>query len=457
MAKKSHRKIWIFTLCAALLTIVLNIAAWCSTAFSDWYIAHIFPLWVGTLGRFMGLFPISVGEWLIVAAVVPVAIAVLLLPVCAGIMLEILIGRRKRSDSYVIRTTSSEREPAGCDDKEADAGPETGRETFRRRTRVIRGYYRVFCAILAAVLLEMTLNCFILYHGSTFSEQYFGVAERKYSAEELYTLRNYVAQKANELAVTFERDERGFIVWTGDASGDADEAAASRGEEGQTRGNEVKRLRGSDYNVLGDTAVKLMEQLGKTYKRLDGYLPRPKPMFFSDFMCQQYMQGYFFPFSMEANFNQVMCLMNVPATMCHELAHLKGYIFEDEANFIGYLACEQSESDLFRYSGYLSVLPYLENDLAKMKRTAPETYERITAENPPVRLLHEVYVDETFVTEEDWERINRDALIDTEVVEQASDAFVDTTLKVNGVKDGMISYSRVVGLLLQYYEAVGYP
>ena len=37
-----------------------------------------------------------------------------------------------------------------------------------------------------------------------------------------------------------------------------------------------------------------------------------------------------------------------------------------------------------------------------------------------------------------------------------SDSFTDVTLKLNGVADGMISYSRVVKLLLQYYDIYGY-
>ena len=48
----------------------------------------------------------------------------------------------------------------------------------------------------------------------------------------------------------------------------------------------------------------------------------------------------------------------------------------------------------------------------------------------------------------------RTALIDTEIVDEISDVFIDTNLKVNGVTDGAVSYSRVVRLLLQYYRAV---
>ncbi|MFR5730890.1 MAG: DUF3810 family protein [Clostridium sp.] len=35
---------------------------------------------------------------------------------------------------------------------------------------------------------------------------------------------------------------------------------------------------------------------------------------------------------------------------------------EDEANFIGYLACVSSENEAFRYSGYLTGWVYAGND-----------------------------------------------------------------------------------------------
>ena len=167
------------------------------------------------------------------------------------------------------------------------------------------------------------------------------------------------------------------------------------------------------------------------------------------------MQGYYFPFSMEANYNDVMHILNVPSTMCHELAHLRGYIFEDEANFIGYLACVRSEDEFFQYAGYLSVLNYLYNDLVKARKGNPEAFEAAAERVPPAAVSEQVWEDNIFVTEEEWNRINESALIDTEVVDKAADVFIDTNLKVNGISDGKVSYSRVVRLLLQYYYAEG--
>ena len=141
--------------------------------------------------------------------------------------------------------------------------------------------------------------------------------------------------------------------------------------------------------------------------------------------------------------------------MCHELAHLRGYIYEDEANFIAYLACVESDDEVLQYAGYLSVLNYLINDLYSAMQTEPELYQAAVRRVQPVGMYQMVEEDNVFVTQDEWDRINGKALFDTEMVDEVSDAFTDTSLKLNGVSDGMVSYSRVVKLLLQYYQQVG--
>ena len=376
---------------AAMIAVVLllNLLAWSSTAFCDWYIRWIFPIWVNTYGRLTGLFPFSVGEWLIVAGVVLVGAALILGGVFAVSALVSACIRRKLPKPFL---------------------------------RLVKGFYGFLAWVVGIVCLIMTLNCTILYHASTFSTVYFGEDSEAYSEEDLFRVYNMVAEECNRLSMLVERDEQGRIVY--------------------------------DCNP-GEEAKNMMKKLGETYPQLDGWYPDPKPMFFSDFMCQQYMKGYYFPFSMEANINFVMHPLNRPATMCHELAHLRGYIYEDEANFIAYLACIQSEDLYVRYSGYLSVLVYLNNDVVKVWNQNPELYERTAAKIEPCEILPQVWQDKVFVTEEEWDRINGKAIIDTEIVDKAAETFVETNLKLNGVSDGKISYSRVVKLLLQYYCGEG--
>lgn len=366
--KHKRRYLYIAILAGVIL---LNITAWLSTPFCDFYISKVFPIGVNTYGRFMALFPFSVGELMLVAAVLLVVAVLLSLPVCLW-----KLFRRHRNTGGLLQ------------------------------------FYRVCAWILLFVLLIMTLNCTLLYHGSTFNERYFGKMTDNYTLEDLIAVRNEVVEQCNRLAGEMDRAENGDILYEGDMKAEA---------------------------------IRCMQSLGQTYGGLSGYYPRPKALLLSDLMCQQYMQGYYFPFSMEANYNDVMYLTNKPATFCHELAHLKGYIYEDEANFIGFLACLSSEDKFFQYSGYLSVLYYLDNDFYA---AVGEDRERYLAE--PV-ILPQVHADNIFVKQEEWDRINGKAILDTEVVEAVSDSVTETSLKLNGVADGMVSYSRVVKLLLQYY------
>ncbi len=385
---KRHKKSIIVYMCIVAATVLLNIIAWNSNAFCDWYIKYIFPIWVNTYGRVSGLLPFSVGEILLLVAVIAVVLWALLL--VAYLLLK------------VLRLCST-----------SDKGPSKWSKAYGK---FVYTYSMGGVWIVAVVCLIMTLNCFILYHASTFSERYYGETKDKYTLDELILVRNYVVERCNQLALEMERDEQGNVVYDKD---------------------------------IAEEAGKAMQNLGKTYDQLDGFYPRPKPLAASDFFSQQYSAGYYFPFTMEANYNDVMYIMNWPFAICHELAHLRGYIYEDEANMIGYLACVKSGDPFFEYSGYLSVLYYLDNDFIDALGDNWEAY----FEQP--QISEQVHIDNVFLKQEDWDRIEEEAVFETEVVDAVSDSFTDTVLVVNGVEDGIQSYSRVVELLLLYYDKEG--
>ncbi len=294
------------------------------------------------------------------------------------------------------------------------------RKRWQWENKLFQGYICILFWIIGMVSIVMTLNCFLLYHVSPMQERYevfAGKEKEDYGLAEIDILRNYIVNQANELADGMKRDEAGNLCYDGDMKAEA---------------------------------KKQMQRLGEVFPNLKGYYPDPKPLVASDFFSQQYIMGYYFPFSMEANYNDIMCIGNLPATMCHELSHLKGFILEDEANFIGYLACVTSEDDFFRYSGYLSVITYLDRDFYKAIGEDDAYYL-----SQPV-ISGQVYEDKKFLSEETWEEVEEDAVLDTEFVKEASNTFTETTLTLNGVKDGKISYSRVVNLLLAYYDGILY-
>ena len=285
----------------------------------------------------------------------------------------------------------------------------------------IRKFYRCyikFCLWLAAIFfLIMTTNCFILFHTSPITEFYtIGKGEeREFGREEISKLRDYIVTNANELAEKLDRDEQGYLIYEGD---------------------------------MGKQAIYEMKRLGEKFDRLKGFYPRPKPFLLSNFFSQQHMMGYFFPFSMEANYNARMYIVNKPVTMCHELAHVKGFLFEDEANFIAYLAGTGSDDEFFRYSAYLSVLHFVERDFLASIGNDPETYRKHPAISEFVRR------DNIFLTPEAWEQVEKNAVFSTDLVREISKEVLEVNLTLNGVSDGTLSYGRVVKLLLKYYDGV---
>ncbi|MDE5747929.1 MAG: DUF3810 family protein, partial [Acetatifactor sp.] len=168
--KRGHRALRVYGIWT-LSVVLVNLAAALIPGLSDWYIRHIFPVWVNTYGRLMDIFPFSVGEWMLAAGVGLVCIA-LVLGLVSGLALAV---------------------------------------RWRRGLVWIRRYYVFFAWTLLAVCTVMTLNCSLLYHASTFSEQYFSHARESYTLEELIELRNMVVERCNALALEMERDEEGNI------------------------------------------------------------------------------------------------------------------------------------------------------------------------------------------------------------------------------------------------------
>ena len=279
-----------------------------------------------------------------------------------------------------------------------------------------KGFFRVFLGILVGVCIVMTTNCTILYHCSPIDANP-KVSYREYTVEELEVLRNYVVEQCNYYMKLMPRDADGNIVFEGDMQEDA-----------------KKALRG----------------ISDDFPKLKGYYPDVKNLLSSDIMSQAYIGGYYFPFSMEANANGNMYIANYPAVYCHELSHLHGYIYEDEANYLAYQACINSESDFFRYSGYLSVLIYIDN--AYFHSIGDDYFYYINQ----TKVEEQVWADSTFLTEEAWEDVEECAILSTDTVDEISDEFTETTLNLNGVEEGMTSYSLVVDLMLQYYDGILY-
>ena len=188
--------------------------------------------------------------------------------------------------------------------------------------------------------------------------------------------------------------------------------------------------------VQADFASGLYDNLGADYPFLQGFTPPPKPVQISRFMSRVNIVGIFVPFTYECNVNTDVAPYNIPSSMAHELAHFKGFMREDEANYIAWLACRASGNDEFAYSGAMLALTHASNALAAADR---EAYRTVMEQVSPGVWL-------------DWAQNNAYWKQFEGTVSEVSTAVNDTYLRANRQADGVKSYGRMVDYLLADYR-----
>ena len=173
-------------------------------------------------------------------------------------------------------------------------------------------------------------------------------------------------------------------------------------------------------------------EAGRRQPVLDGPLAAAKPVIVSTPLSYLGISGIFSPFTGEANVNMTLPDPDVPFAACHELAHVRGFAREDEANYVGYLACTRHPDADFRYSGLLAASVYAMNALARVDRDGHARLDALRA--PGVRRDLAALVA--------WaERYRGPA-------ERVSQAVNNAYLRSQGEREGVRSYGRMVDLLI---------
>ena len=165
---------------------------------------------------------------------------------------------------------------------------------------------------------------------------------------------------------------------------------------------------------------------------LKGIYSRPKGVYSSKLLCYAGITGIFMPFTYEANVNMMTPDPSFPHTIMHEMAHQRGFSREDEANFVGYLACKYHPDYDFQYSGYYHALVYSLNTLYG--------YDKDKSDEIMGMLSKDVLKDMTYENNF-WKQFESP-------IEEITTAINDNYLKANHQYDGVYSYGRVVDLLL---------
>ena len=191
-----------------------------------------------------------------------------------------------------------------------------------------------------------------------------------------------------------------------------------------------------DYKDVLKRATNAYSNISILNLNKKGVYATAKPILNSNLLCYTGITGIYSPFTGEANINVSSPDIYIPFTTLHEMAHQRGYASEDEANFLAYLACINNKYYDFQYSGYILALKYTSSALAKTD------HDSLINAN---RNLSQSVINDLNNSNEFWRQYEGK-------VNEVSDNINNNYLKANGIKEGTISYSKIVNLLLTYYS-----
>ena len=274
-----------------------------------------------------------------------------------------------------------------------------------RKKRTARLTANTSC-VVGVVLFMFTILCGLNYARLEFAEL-IGLEIRPSPVSELVSLGEGLARQVSELSYAVTRDEHGRMIIS-------TESNFTLAQNART----AFRLAGTEHPVL------------------DGFVPLPKPILYSRFMSRLNIVGVYFPFTMEANVNVHVPDFHIPNVMIHELAHFRGIMREDEANFIAWLVSIHSGDIDFMYSG--AMLAFI-HTINQINRVSPADGRRITAG------LSEGVRTDLAVNREYWRQFEGPL---ADISNAANDAY----LRANRQEDGVASYGRMVDLLLAYFR-----
>jgi len=166
---------------------------------------------------------------------------------------------------------------------------------------------------------------------------------------------------------------------------------------------------------------------------------RAKTLLSSELMNHLGLAGFYFPWTGEANYNDRQPAPTLPHSVAHEKAHQRGFAPEDEAGFVGYLACALSDDPYSRYSGALFAQRQLIGELGR--------YDLKRAQALLARRLPGVQRDVDFLRAF-WARYEGTA---TRVSQSVNDRY----LKSQGMKGGVATYAASRNLIVIFARQNG--
>jgi len=159
-----------------------------------------------------------------------------------------------------------------------------------------------------------------------------------------------------------------------------------------------------------------------------------KTSIYSGFLTTMGFSGYINPFTNEAQVNSKIPVYKFPVTACHEISHQVGFAAENEANFIGCMTALHNDDIYFKYGAYNFMTWHC---LREVYNRDKDEYERLKATvNPGIQ--------------KNYDEVRAFWKAHQNPLKPLFKFTFDQFLKANNQSKGILSYSYVVSLLVNY-------
>lgn len=286
-----------------------------------------------------------------------------------------------------------------------------GIRRFSDSNRAMLTYIGILLSILSLIFVLFVWSFAAGYYGKTLDEK-LELERKKSSAEELYEVADLLSDELDALS-----DEILFL------------------ESGQS-------LMPYSISAMNDKLIDAYDRFCSEHDFMDSFSCNVKGVMLSVPMSYLHITGVYSFFTGEANLNINFPDYTLPFTAAHELAHQRGIAREDEANFVAFLICMESNDPYIRYSGTLSLFEYVASALYSADS---ELYRKLYLSLSTEILGEEQAYSEFF----DQYRDN--------VAADISQSVNNIYLQSQGASEGTRSYGMVVDLAVAYLRGKTAP
>lgn len=146
--------------------------------------------------------------------------------------------------------------------------------------------------------------------------------------------------------------------------------------------------------------------------------------------------GLYFPFTGQGQVDAGLHPLQWPYVMTHEMGHAYGFGDEGTCNFLAYVACANADDPAIAYMGRLAYWRTLATSYLRYEREAYQSFRSTL----PLGM------------QADLNAINENLRAYPDIMPKMRYAAYDAYLKAQGIKEGMLNYSRVM-MLVEAWKA----